>query len=311
MLAGGWPPEVDTCPLDPSSTCAHPLVVSTEDVASTEIRLGTEASWTDSMPEIYDRCLGPALFAPVAAHLADLATASSPRRVVELAAGTGIVTGALVRALPDADIVATDLNPAMVSWAADRIGGVTWRQADAQNLDFPDASFDLALCSFGVMFFADRRAAFADVFRLLAPDGTFLFTVWDTVELSPFPAALVSALEAVLPENPPSFVARVPHGYSDSSRMSDDLQAAGWSDFTIRRVVLSGTAASARSLAEGFCLGTPLRFALQERGSLPELTEAIAADMSARLGTGSVTGDLAILVINARRATSLGLAAHG
>jgi len=223
MLAGGWPPEVDTCPLDPSSTCAHPLVVSTEDVASTEIGLGTEASWTDSMPEIYDRCLGPALFAPVAVHLADLATALSPRRVLELAAGTGIVTRALVGALPDADIVATDLNPAMVSWAADRIGGVTWRQADAQNLDFPDASFDLALCSFGVMFFADRRAAFADVFRLLAPDGTFLFTVWDTVELSPFPAALVSALEVVLPENPPSFVARVPHGYSDSSRISDDL----------------------------------------------------------------------------------------
>ncbi len=95
MLAGGWPPEVNTSPLDPSSRCAHPLVVSTEDVASTEIGVGAEASWTDSMPEIYDRCLGPALFAPVAAHLADLATASSPRRVVELAAGTGIVTGAL------------------------------------------------------------------------------------------------------------------------------------------------------------------------------------------------------------------------
>jgi threonine dehydrogenase-like Zn-dependent dehydrogenase len=64
------------------------------------------------MPEIYDRCLGPALFAPFAAHLATMAAELSPQRVLELAAGTGIATTELVRALPAADITATDLNPA-------------------------------------------------------------------------------------------------------------------------------------------------------------------------------------------------------
>jgi ubiquinone/menaquinone biosynthesis C-methylase UbiE len=99
------------------------------------------------MPEIYDRCLGPALFAPFAAHLATMAAELSPQRVLELAAGTGIATTELVRALPAADITATDLNPAMVSWAADRISGATWLPADAQFLDFPDGSFDLGRVS--------------------------------------------------------------------------------------------------------------------------------------------------------------------
>ena len=105
--------------------------------------MSTDASWVGAMPEIYDRALGPVLFAPFAVHLAALAAALFPQRVLELAAGTGVATAELARALPAADIIATDLNPAMVSWAADRISGVTWLQADAQCLDFPGASFDV------------------------------------------------------------------------------------------------------------------------------------------------------------------------
>lgn len=147
------------------------------------------------MPDTYDRCLGPALFAPFAAHLAAMAAQLSPRHVLELAAGTGIATAELVRTLPAAHITATDLNPAMVSWAADRIGGATWMQADAQRLDLPDASFDLVACQFGVMFFPDKQAAFAEAARVMAPMGTMLFTVWDVVEASHFPAALVASLD--------------------------------------------------------------------------------------------------------------------
>jgi len=129
------------------------------------------------MPEVYDRCLGPALFAPLAARVAAEAQALAPRRVLELAAGTGILTAELVRALPAAEITATDLSPAMVGWAADRVAGPRWLQADAQQLDLPDADFDLVVCQFGVMFFPDKMAAFAEAARVLAPGGTLLFTV--------------------------------------------------------------------------------------------------------------------------------------
>lgn len=258
-----------------------------------------EASWVEAMPEIYDRALGPALFIPYAEHLAGLASQLAPRRVLELAAGTGIVTAALVRALPQADIVATDLNTAMVSWAAERIAGATWQQADAQSLDFPADSFDLAVCAFGVMFFPDRPGAYAQTARVLVPEGKLLLTVWDTVVGSPFPTALVDSLAAVFPDDPPDWPVRVPYGYADPDRIRVDLQAGGLQVDTLDRVVLRGTAPSARTVAEGFCLGSPLRFALQERGPLEVLAERMALEMEARLGPGPLESELAAFVVAA------------
>jgi SAM-dependent methyltransferase len=252
------------------------------------------------MPEMYDSCLGPALFAPFAARVAAAAQALAPRRVLELAAGTGILTAELARALPAAEITATDLNPAMVAWAADHVAGPRWLQADAQRLDLPDDSFDLVVCQFGVMFFPDKPAAFAEAARVLAPGGTLLFTVWDVLETSDFPATMMRSMAAVLPGDPPDFMVRVPHGYCDPDRLTADLRAGGLEPASIDRMVLRGTSASARTIAQGFCLGTPLRFALQERGSLEELTTAIEDDMVARLGAGPVESSLAAFVVTAR-----------
>lgn len=263
--------------------------------------MSTDASWLATMPESYHRHLGPALFAPFAADLAHRAQVLEPDRILEVAAGTGIVTAELLRLLPDARLTATDLNQAMVSWAAERVPGPTWAVADAQRLDFADASFDLVVCQFGVMFFPDRAAAFAEAARVLAPGATMLFTVWDVVESSRFPAALVESLAAVLPVDPPGFVIDVPHGYADQERIRAEVQAGGLELDRLERLVLTGTASSARSLAEGFCLGTPLRFALQRRGSLEALTKTIAEELTARLGQGEVTGELAAFVVSARK----------
>jgi len=264
--------------------------------------MSTDSQWVASMPEMYDSCLGPALFAPFAAKLAATARALSPGRVLELAAGTGILTAELARALPTAQITATDLSPAMVAWAAGRVTGPRWLQADAQHLDLPGGSFDLVACQFGVMFFPDKPAAFAEAARVLAPGGTLLFTVWDAVETSDFPAAMMQAITAVLPGDPPDFFVRVPHGYRDPHELTADLRAGGMAPVSIERIVLRGRSASARAIARGFCLGTPLRFALQERGSLEEATSAIEDEMVARLGAGPVDGELAAFVITAERA---------
>jgi SAM-dependent methyltransferase len=263
--------------------------------------VSTDVSWVESMPEVYDRCLGPALFAPFAAHLAVIATALAPRRVLELAAGTGIVTAELVRALPEAHVTATDLNPAMIAWAADRVSGVTWVQADAQHLDFPEDSFDLVVCQFGVMFFPDKPAAFAEAARVLAPGATMLFVVWDVVETSDFPAALVRSLAAVVPDDPPSFIVRVPHGYADPDQIRADVRAGGLEPERVDRVVLHGASPSAQVLTEGFCTGTPLRFALEERGGLEVLMQELTREMTERLGNGPVAGEMAAFVVSARK----------
>jgi ubiquinone/menaquinone biosynthesis C-methylase UbiE len=92
----------------------------------------------------------------------------NPGRVLEVAAGTGIVTRALLRSLPSgASIVATDLNQPMLDHAATQVSSsrVNWQNADAQALPFPDGSFEAVVCQFGVMFFPEGEGVSRGVSR--------------------------------------------------------------------------------------------------------------------------------------------------
>jgi SAM-dependent methyltransferase len=262
--------------------------------------MSSDSRWLDSMPEAYDRLLGPALFAPFARDMAVRVAQLRPARVLELAAGTGILTRELLAVLPGAHVLATDLNEAMVSWASPRVPGAAWRVADAQQLDLPAADFDVVVCQFGAMFFPDRPAAHREAARVLGPGGTLALSVWDVLEASHFTAALADSLAAVLPDGPPDFLARIPHGYADPALITSDLVAGGLRVRSMDRLCLRGSAPSARALAEGFCSGTPLRFALQDRGSLPLLTRAVAERMTEQLGEGPVHGDLTAWVVTAQ-----------
>lgn len=259
----------------------------------------TDADWLEAMPEIYDECLGPALFAPFAERTAADAAALAPRRVLEIAAGTGILTAALAAALPAAEITATDLNPAMVARGAARVPGATWLAADAQRLDLPTGRYDLVACQFGAMFFPDKPAAFAEMARVLRPGGTVLLSSWDEVAASALPAAMQASLHAVLPD-PPDFIVRIPHGYRDPDRIAADLAAGGLVRVAVERVVLRGRPMPAAEVTRGFCYGTPLRFQLAEHGPLPEITERLKREMAARLGPEPVSGDLAAFLVTAR-----------
>ena len=261
----------------------------------------SDASWIDSMPEIYQSALGPALFDPYGSLLASKLAAMAPTQVLELAAGTGAATAQLVRALPDATIVATDLNAAMVEWGRQHVPErrLAGRRRPC-TLSFDDGSYDAVVCQFGVMFFPDRPAAFAETARVLAPDGRFVFTTWDIVSASRFPYAMVESLEALLGSDAPNFLVRIPHGYHDPDLIRSDLAAGGLVTQTLERVVLRGRAADARTLARGFALGSPLRFALAELGPLDELVDRLGAEMTARLGEGPLEGDLTAWLAKAR-----------
>ncbi len=135
------------------------------------------ASFVGSIPEHYDCGLGPVIFADYAADIARRAAAYSPARVLETAAGTGIVTRNLRNLLPaSAHLVATDLNPPMLEAARLKFGPaeqVEFRPADATALPFPDGSFDAALCQFGVMFFPEKDKSYREIRRVLSPALSF------------------------------------------------------------------------------------------------------------------------------------------
>ncbi len=266
----------------------------------------TDRTFAGSIPATYDRYLGPLIFAPYAVDLAERLSDLSAGSVLETAAGTGIVTRALARSLAKTvAIVATDLNQPMLDFAAAQSGAetVTWRQADALSLPFPDASFDAVVCQFGVMFFPDKRAAYGEARRVLKPGGRFLFNVWDRIEANEFPHIVTQALAGVFPHDPPRFLARTPHGYHDIARIRDDLQAAGFAHVEVDTIERRSRAPSHRDPAIGFCQGTPLRNEIEARDKdrLGAATEAAASTIAARFGTGPVDGKIQAHVITALR----------
>jgi SAM-dependent methyltransferase len=260
-----------------------------------------------SIPRLYEEYLVPLIFAPYAEELAARVAARTPARVLEIAAGTGVVTRALAARLPEAAaIVATDLNPGMLETAA-HVGTtrpVQWRQADAMQLPFADAEFDAVVCQFGVMFFPDKARAFAEARRVLRPGGAFVFNAWDRIEDNEFADVVTSALATLFPADPPRFLARTPHGYHDRATIESDLRGGGFAaPARIDTVAARSKAASARHPAIAYCQGTPLRSEIEARDAarLGEATDVAAAAVERRFGAGPVDARIQAHIVTVER----------
>lgn len=244
----------------------------------------TDTVFAGSIPAFYDRLLGPMLFEPYAAEVAGRARRWAPKDILETAAGTGIVTHALHRALPDSAIVATDLNPAMLEIAAKRLtaSNVRFQPADAQQLPFGDECFDLVACQFGIMFFPDKRKANREAWRVLKSGGRYLLVIWDRLDRNPASGAIETAVAVQFPNDPPGFIGRVPFGYHDIEAIGQDLIAAGFDDIDIETVKHRSRLSSARDAAEGMCQGSPLRAEIEARdpAALERATEAAATALA-------------------------------
>ena len=257
-------------------------------------------SFSGSLPELYDRFLVPLQFEPFAQDLAQRLAHVTSGHLLELAAGTGVVTRALARTLPQAvHITATDLNPEMLDQAKTYpdLERVVWRQADAMALPFPDGIFDHVVCQFGVMFLPDKLAAFREVTRVLRADGKFLFNVWCDKEGT----GRLLAEQVVgnkLAHDPAGLVAPE---YNDFETVTADLTAAGFASVQVVKVSKTTFSASARAAAVANCHGGMLRAQIDKLapGRLDEITDAVEAAFTARFGNGPVEAPLHALLFTA------------
>ena len=263
----------------------------------------TDKVFAGSIPKLYDTYLVPLIFEPYAADLVNRLRSRSLSRVLEIAAGTGVVTRALASTLPaTVSIVATDLNQAMLDHAS-VVGtkrAVEWRQADAMQLPFREGTFDALVCQFGVMFFPDRSKAFSEARRVLRRGGVFIFNVWDRIEENEFADTVTTALEAVFPKDPPRFMARTPHGYHDRRIIERDLANGGFvAAPRVDTVAARSRAESFRIPAIAFCQGTPLRNEIEARDAsrLEEATDVAAEAIAERFGRGAVDGRIQAHVV--------------
>jgi SAM-dependent methyltransferase len=264
----------------------------------------SDSSFTDDVARFYEATLVPLIFEPYAEDLAARAVALEPNNVLEVACGTGVVTRALAAALPNScEIVATDLNQAMVSHA-ELVGAtraVSWRQADVMALPYDDESFDVVVCQFGVMFFPDREAAYREVRRVLRPGGTFLFNIWNDIEHNEFAAVVTDAVGVLYPEDPPVFLARTPHGHGYPTEIEADTRAAGFKKCELFQLDNISVASTPDVPAIAYCQGTPLRNEIEARepGGLERATAAATEAIRARYGPGPVEGRISAVVVSA------------
>lgn len=251
-----------------------------------------DAAFIGSIPEHYDQGLGPMIFVDYAADIARRAAALSPARVLETAAGTGIVTRALRDALPaGAHLTATDLNPPMleIARAKFRVGEqVEFQPADAMALPFADGSFEAVVCQFGVMFFPDKGKSYREVFRVLAPGGRYLFNVWDSHRYNPFGRIAHEVAGSFFPADPPQFY-NVPFSYPQIDPIKDSLTTAGFTDIDVAVVRLEKEIPDASAFARGIVYGNPLIEQIRARGGEPErvheaMTQALRREFGAEPG---------------------------
>src|SRR5712692_3290987 len=186
-----------------------------------------DAAFVGSIPEKYDRYLGPIYFHHYADDLAARLPVTPKMRVLEMACGTGILTERLVRRLGgQGTVVATDLNEPMIVYAQQKgfgDSGLEWRRADATKLPFEDTSFEAALCQFGLMFFPDKIAGLCEAFRVLKPGGHYLFSTWDSVEHNTIGKITHETVASFFPADPPQF-------YLVPFSLHDPALIRGWLD---------------------------------------------------------------------------------
>lgn len=261
--------------------------------------------FSGSIPEIYDRYMVPMFFEPYAEDMARRVSGTRAKNVLETAAGSGVVTRALTKLLPeDAYYTVTDLNQPMLDRAMNqqpRDKRHMWQQADAMSLPFEEGVFDAVCCQFGVMFLPDKAAGFREARRVLAPEGTLIFNVWDHIDRNSFAKIATETAAVFFPDDPPRFMVRTPHGYHDPDSVKADLAEAGFSDVSFETQEKESVSGSAWDAAYALCQGTPLRNEILERNEslLDKVTEAVADAFSERFGAGSIAGKMQAHVFSA------------
>jgi ubiquinone/menaquinone biosynthesis C-methylase UbiE len=247
------------------------------------------SSFTGSIPDHYDRGLGPVIFVDFADDMARRMAATGATRVLEVAAGTGIVTRRLRDLLPtNARLTATDLNPPMLEVARGKFQPgeqVDFQPADAVALPFPDAAFDAVLCQFGVMFFPDKERSYREVHRVLASRGHYVFSVWDSHRHNVFGRLAHEIIGGFFPADPPQFY-QVPFGYHLIDPIKESLTDAGFADIKVAVLSVEKEIPDAASFARGIIYGNPVIDQIRARGSVDpdRIVEAIAVVLRREFG---------------------------
>ncbi|MEM6590220.1 MAG: methyltransferase domain-containing protein [Pseudomonadota bacterium] len=184
--------------------------------------------------------------APVLDHLLEVAALQPGERVLDIGCGTGLSTMMAAQAvLPGGHATGADIAEQMLVKArsqAAELTNVEFLCADAQTHRFEVAAFDAVISRFGVMFFADPAAAFANIARAVKPGGRMVFMTWSGILENPWfmvPRDVAVARLGAVEPTPPN--APGPMGLADREYTADLFSKAGLTDVRISPVKMDLT----------------------------------------------------------------------
>lgn len=172
-----------------------------------------------------------------ASAMVDSAAVGAHDRVLDLACGPGLASEAARQR--GATVTGVDVAAPMLDAARRRVPDGDFHQAPAEQLPFGDASFDVALCGFGLPHFAEPEAVFSETQRVLAPGGRLAFTTWCPPDQVPFFGIVFGAvvehgsLDVDIPDGPDMF------RFAVESEAVETLSRLGFSEVTVTTIPLT------------------------------------------------------------------------
>lgn len=217
---------------------------------------------TEAGAAAYERNLVPVFFAAWAADLVDAVAVKPAERVLDVACGTGIVARHAARRIgPDGEVTGVDANASMLAVAREAAShvdpSIRWEEAAADDLPFPDESFDVVLCQQGLQYFPDRPAALAEMSRVARSGGRLGLSTCRSVEHQPGYAPLIDVLTRRVGVQAGQVIAS-PFALGDPEEVRALITNAGFRDIRLRIGVRSVRFPSPEALLRAETASSPL-----------------------------------------------------
>lgn len=259
--------------------------------------------FSGSVPSHYDQYQGPMFFEPYAIEVTSRVEPSSVKLALELASGTGRVTRHLGKILPaTAKLIASDISEDMLAVAKEKLKNenIEWQIIDAQQLPFPDDSFDLVICCFGFMFVPDKSKAFAEILRVLRPGGMLIFSTWDKLEANGATFVHRMIAKKYLDEPlPTSF--NLAFSMHDELSIKSMIEEAGFSKLFVEKVSKQSYSNSSKDAAEGLTLGGSIYSEIMKRNpaSIEEIRTQVQIELSEKYGVSPMISPMSAVISQA------------
>lgn len=245
----------------------------------------------------YEENLGPLIFEPAAKELLSHIVTFPADSILEIACGTGRVTKHLRENFPTATtLIATDINPGMLEVAQQQLPdpSISFQLADAQQLSFPDQTFDLVVNQFGLMFLPDKQVGVNEAFRVLKPGGHFVFTTWDLAANMPLFQLIINDLIIPVFKGEDNTRFYTPFSLHDPDELKSYFEKAGFKQHRAMLMKFKGQAHSSQHIVNTYFLEHPLGREVKEKA--PAEFDRIAHEMEQQLvqqfGTGAFEFEL-------------------